>query len=285
MRSLFSPATLFAFIIASGATPAEPIRIEVGGESLSELWLEPVVDLDAGIATATVPIGTEDEPIHYVLQVSSDPLESDRIIVRQPPDYPDLRIRLDVTGMHIVLERSGPLVAGDEWELFGVDELIGEETITFSSFRLDVWDFTGLTNDQFGGHGIYYVGLPLDVPDVNGDYVVDLHDLHGVCEAGALWLLLPALELELGDFDGRNGVDFFDFLTLSRNFGRSDARYIDGDLDCSGAVDFADFLLMSGNFGRGTQVVSVPEPHDAARFVIGLAFLGVPWCRRRQSNR
>lgn len=285
MPPTLTRAAMLAIVIASAAANAEPIRFEVGGESLGELWLEPTIDLDAGIAAATLAVGTEREPIYYVLQVSSEPLDSDHIIVQQPPDHPDMRTRLDVTGAHFVLERSGPLVVGDEWELFGVDELVGEETITFSSFRLDVWDFGGLTNDQFGGHSILYVGLPLDVPDVNGDYVVDVLDLNGVCEAEALWLLLPALDLALGDIDGLNGVDLFDFLTLSRNFGHVNARYTDGDLDCSGAVDFADFLLLAGNFGRGARVVSVPEPYDVSRFLVISACISVLRYRRRMSNR
>ena len=41
-----------------------------------------------------------------------------------------------------------------------------------------------------------------------------------------------------GDFDGKNGVDFGDFLRLSGNFGNPAANYGHGDINLDGRTDY-----------------------------------------------
>ncbi len=58
------------------------------------------------------------------------------------------------------------------------------------------------------------------------------------------------------DFDGSGTVDFKDFVTFARGFGKSssdpdfDARL---DLNGNGAVDFADFAIFARNFGKSVS--------------------------------
>ena len=54
----------------------------------------------------------------------------------------------------------------------------------------------------------------------------------------------------VGDFDSNGMVNFDDFLILSENFGREDARSTEGDLNGDHKVGFADFLILSANFGQ-----------------------------------
>jgi|GEM_PF-4691712 len=78
----------------------------------------------------------------------------------------------------------------------------------------------------------------------------------------------PALVLcdseTMGDLNGDGVVNFPDFLTLSRNFGRAASSHEDGDTDCSGTVDFVDFLTLARHFGQNVSTIggiqAVPEP-------------------------
>ena len=67
-----------------------------------------------------------------------------------------------------------------------------------------------------------------------------------------------------GDADLNGNVEFPDFVTLARNFGKSGASvfWSSGDFDSSGSVAFRDFLILARNFGKPSPDValSVPEP-------------------------
>ena len=69
---------------------------------------------------------------------------------------------------------------------------------------------------------------------------------------------VPACNPSNGDIDGDGMVSFSDFLTLSTNFGSSEATASMGDVDCDGQVAFADFLILSNNFGQsvGAEVAA-----------------------------
>ena len=62
------------------------------------------------------------------------------------------------------------------------------------------------------------------------------------------------VEVVPGDIDADGDVDFADFLSFSRAYGReTDQGPAGGDFDLDGVVDFTDFLLLSVNFGRETN--------------------------------
>ena len=98
--------------------------------------------------------------------------------------------------------------------------------------------------------------------------------LYGLC---ALLLFVAAhtwsqdSSVAASDFDGSGTVDFKDFVTFARGFGKSssdpdfDARL---DLNGNGAVDFADFAIFARNFGK-----SVSQP---ARTLIYISDLDIP---------
>ena len=50
-----------------------------------------------------------------------------------------------------------------------------------------------------------------------------------------------------GDANLDGEIDFDDFLTVAKNFGRR-GGWMDGDFDCDGTVQMADFLTMSTAF-------------------------------------
>lgn len=97
-------------------------------------------------------------------------------------------------------------------------------------------------------------------------------DLATACATGSPDAVLDALGLVKGDLDGNGEVAFADFLTLSQNFGSTEAGYQEGDIDCNGEVAFADFLTLSQNFGQtSAAAASVPEPSSGV--LLGPAIL------------
>ena len=79
----------------------------------------------------------------------------------------------------------------------------------------------------------------------------------------------------LGDLNFDGTVGFEDFLTLSGNFGATEAVYSQGDIDCDAGVAFGDFLVLSGNFGQtsSAELQSVPEPASIVSVLLGLSWL------------
>ena len=81
-------------------------------------------------------------------------------------------------------------------------------------------------------------------------------------------------------------VDFADFLTVSRNYGETDAGWEMGDFDGDKQVTFGDYLLVSQNFGQvvnsgfAAAAAAIPEPSTAV--LLGIAFL--PWLALRRRN-
>ncbi len=98
--------------------------------------------------------------------------------------------------------------------------------------------------------------------------------LYGLC---ALLLFVAAhtwsqdSSVAASDFDGSGTVDFKDFVTFARGFGKSssdpdfDARL---DLNGNGAVDFADFAIFARNFGK-----SVSQPARTLIYISDPDFL------------
>lgn len=121
--------------------------------------------------------------------------------------------------------------------------------------------------------------------DLDGDGQLTGVDLDLACSLGEpIEPWLEGLNVVLGDINLDGGVDFLDFLTLSRGFGYG-ATYTGGDISCDGIVMFNDFLTFSRQFGMtgraGAQ--SVPEPNTflSPLIAMGLALLG---CRVRKSR-
>ncbi len=141
--------------------------------------------------------------------------------------------------------------------------------------------------DEIQSH--FELGPGTTVPvtgDCNGDGVVNADDLACSCGPGGdLDATLAVLNTVRGDLDGVDGVAFGDFLTLSANFGKTEATYVQGDVDCNGEVAFADFLALSANFGQGggAAAASVPEPTSVMIVATGLVWLSL--ARRRQTPR
>lgn len=78
--------------------------------------------------------------------------------------------------------------------------------------------------------------------DVDGDGDTDFV---ASIELGVTWFETR----RTGDANDDGKVDFTDFLTLSANFGATDAVWEDGDFNLDGSVSFEDFLLFSQAFG------------------------------------
>jgi hypothetical protein len=62
-----------------------------------------------------------------------------------------------------------------------------------------------------------------------------------------------------GDLNRDRIVSTSDFLTLSSNFGKTNATYADGDVNYDGQVTIADFIDLSSNFSK-----FLPPPAPAA---------------------
>lgn len=280
----------------------QSVWIDPGGDELGELYLEPIIDLEAGVATAKLlNFTTDGSPIYYRIQLSSVLLDSDHIIVDRPSDHPGITTRLDLTGATLAFVPLLRLTEGDDWAPFGVDEIVGVDSITYIVDDPVDWRVADLYDDD-GSHRIRFTGptclgggsindfigpdvAALTCPfDLNGDGATNKDDLQLACSDSVLNELLRELEILRGDFDGGGVVDFTDYLTLSGNFNLETTRYTDGDANCSGVVDFSDFLLMSGNFGRGAEAISVPEADDASGLFVASICLAVLGCRRRSGS-
>ncbi len=108
--------------------------------------------------------------------------------------------------------------------------------------------------------------------------VSDDRSIHGAIENTLELTLFASIALP-GDADGNGTVEFSDFLSLSRNFGREPADWGEGDFDRDGSVGFSDFLRLSRNFGRTTKAFSVPEPSQSAWLLVVL------WLRHGRRGR
>lgn len=112
--------------------------------------------------------------------------------------------------------------------------------------------------------------------DMTGDGRVWRDDLETLVEqAGTIF----------GDANMDGEVDFADFLTVSRNYGETDAGWEMGDFDGDKQVTFGDYLLVSQNFGQvvnsgfAAAAAAIPEPSTAV--LLGIAFLPCLALRRR----
>ena len=130
--------------------------------------------------------------------------------------------------------------------------------------------------------GIDHDGSPVDLPDLNEDCntdnFVDILDANCMDNSMLDDFLISHGTIR-GDLDGRDGVDFDDFLTLKRNMGQKDADYTDGDINQDGVVEFADFLVLSSNYGLGNDfayqqtAIAVPEANAKLSLLLGLILI------------
>ena len=108
--------------------------------------------------------------------------------------------------------------------------------------------------------------------DTNGDGLVNSDDVS---------FSIQAADSLSGDLDLDSTVTFADFLTLSDNFGSTNAIHSMGDITCDGEVAFADFLVLSSAFGqRFSGAAAVPEP-NAGLLLLAAATLLATQRRRR----
>lgn len=97
------------------------------------------------------------------------------------------------------------------------------------------------------------------------------------CSERELFMVAPA-----GDANMDGAVDFDDFLTLSKNFGKDEGGWNAGDFDRDGIVAFPDFLLQSNNFGEKAMAngfSAVPEPATPV-YLICIALALLAWRRQ-----
>lgn len=109
--------------------------------------------------------------------------------------------------------------------------------------------------------------------DLSGDNTLSLAD--------TLVLVEELMGTFPGDADLNLSVDFGDFLTLARNFGKN-GGWRQGDFDSTGDVQFPDFLLLARNFGRTQEAAAatvIPEPSS---WMLCFAFAGLLALRRRR---
>ena len=76
---------------------------------------------------------------------------------------------------------------------------------------------------------------------------------------GSAVLLQPAIK---GDVNLDGKVNFTDFVTLARNYGKSNADWSMGDFDYDGKVDFVDLVALARNYGQ-TGPTATPAPAPA----------------------
>ena len=113
--------------------------------------------------------------------------------------------------------------------------------------------------------------------DLDDDGLVTLTD-HGI-------LIQDVLGTTAGDANLDGKVDFGDFLTLSNQFGESQAGWSDGDFDADGEVQFSDFLLLSSNFQTTGSARSVPEPTGTILLTCGGLVCLLTWRTKRRTKR
>lgn len=166
--------------------------------------------------------------------------------------------------------------------LFAIDGLRNDHLVSLDALTGTLTDNIGPLGIA-GPEGLAFVAGIANSLDCSGDGLTDVADLACSNASDTTQQLLSALSLLAGDFDGKNGVDFGDFLVLSDNFGKPLGRYIDGDIDDNGRVEFADFLKLSSNFGRSSaaSLTVVPEPGGLTLLVIALA-AGLRWVEKKE---
>jgi hypothetical protein len=230
--------------------------------------------LEGTVETATLT-ATLDTNNQYLLQLSSDRLDNDRISVPNP-NPAKIKTVLDVTGVTFVIQADGQLVPDDEWVLFDADEVVGLDTVNFVFADPAQWDLSGLTGTskrlRFGQAGPQL--------DCNQDGIVDIKDANCLCGTENFDLLLAEIGSLKGDLDGDGQIQFTDFVRLAFAFGKP-GSYTDGDIDCDGVVQFADFAFLAINFGKtaGAAAAAVPEP--AALCLLLQLLVAGAWRKRR----
>jgi len=81
--------------------------------------------------------------------------------------------------------------------------------------------------------------------DIDFDGRVGTNDINYLFDA--------VIETDRADLDLNGVVSFADFLLLSTNFGKEEAKWSEGDIDGDGTIAFADFLLLSAAFGQSNE--------------------------------
>ena len=110
-------------------------------------------------------------------------------------------------------------------------------TVTVGAGCFGSWEFADIgTAYLFEGVGNLVFG------DCNGADVADPLDLDCIhTTPGEYQALLDAIPTIRGDTDGKEVVEFGDFLMLSANFGTAAVKVTEGNVDLLGGVNFEDF--------------------------------------------
>ncbi len=93
-------------------------------------------------------------------------------------------------------------------------------------------------------------------------------------------VIKPGSASVIGDVNGDQVVDIFDFDLIRQNF-RTGTTLEQGDLDFSGLVDLADFKIWKNAFSGPGAPASVPEPSTWALLCVGAAAAGFARYRKK----
>ena len=146
------------------------------------------------------------------------------------------------------------------------DSLLGEDE---DERLLAVWHYNGSEWEE----------LPTLDRDRDADLLTVLAD-------GFSPFVLGYLSRLPGDCDGDGDVDFLDYITLKRNFGREgEFDLCDGDFDGNDQVNEYDFLMLKDYFGLSLEqsgpAAHAPEPTALCLLAVG----GLALLRRRRNRR
>jgi hypothetical protein len=139
--------------------------------------------------------------------------------------------------------------------LFGPEVLLGDVDLNLTLDAADI-------DDLFAKRGGPLEEADPAVYDLDGDYVVDQHDVD--------YLIGTVLNTVAGDANLDGKVDLTDFGALKAGFGQA-GGWAGGDFDGNGAVDLSDFGALKANFGFSRPAAAVPEPSSLALALLALA--------------